>query len=176
MKFVLCRLSGTLNQILIDSLLETLKERSLTPHTFLLDFSQIKEENPISDPSLSQFLAQNHPNLKIGISGLKDSLKTFVLEQAHVHVPLFSTIDKGKEYFETLARDSEGGSTYVRVVDYFRKGEHFYVYCPHCSVKLRIRAIGNHGCPSCESRFYFKPDLSQEGNESTTKYEMLSLE
>jgi hypothetical protein len=176
MKFVLCRLSGTLNQNLIDSLLETLKERSLTPHTFLLDFSQIKEEGPPPDASLSQFFAQIHPNLKIGISGLKESWKTLVLEGSHAHIPLFSTLEKGKEYFETLARGSESGSTYVRVVDYFRKGEHFYVYCPHCSVKLRIRAIGNHACPSCQSRFYFKPDLSQEGNESTTKYEMLSLE
>jgi hypothetical protein len=176
MKFTIVRLSGKCNQYLIDNLLETLRERSLTPHTFLLDFTEIKEIDHSIDHSLREFLSNPPTIFKIGISGLNDYTKELVIDDSNTKVPLFSTLEKGKEYYETINTSSKADSNHLRVVDYFRKGEHFYVYCPSCSVKLRIRAMGSHACPSCNSRFYFKPDLRKEGDDTTTKYEMLSLE
>lgn len=176
MKFVLLHLNGTLDLSLANSFAMLLKERSSNPHTFLINFDSIIkiDENTISP--LFEILRSIPSHTKFGLCVPSEHKET-ILALFPADSPIFPSVEAGKTYFESLQREKSSDGHYLRLTDYFRKGDNFYIYCPNCRVKLRIRSIGNHACPSCQIRFYFKPDLKKETQaEKSSGYEMLSLE
>lgn len=153
-----------------------LKDREKTPHTFLINFDEIStiEQDTISP--LFEILRTFPKHFQFGLC-VPPPLRETTLALFPADTPTFSTIESGKKYFESQNKQGSKESPHLKVTEYFRKGDNFYIYCPNCSIKLRIRAIGNHACPTCQVRFYFKPDLKNDsGDPKTTQYEMLALD
>lgn len=176
MKFIILHLKGTLDLALANSLAVFLKEREKEPHTFLINFEEISKIEQDTISPLFEILRTFPTHFRFALcvpTGLRDT--TLALFPADT--PSFSNLESGKKYFESEKSTPTKDNSYLKLTEYFRKGENFYIYCPNCKVKLRIRAIGNHACPSCQIKFYFKPDLKPEPDENkTTQYEMLSLD
>ncbi len=83
-------------------------------------------------------------------------------------INVFDSIEEAKtyltnQYYSLPEISKENKSEKIEV-------EPFIINCPKCKVKLRVRANGNHACPSCSSKFQILPD------KSVSLYEKFSLE
>ena len=177
MKYLLIHLSGDMDSSLLKSLERVLLDRETSPHTIIINFKGVSNFSENCHHRFQEIFNNPSPYLKIGFSGMIDDIKGNLPWIGNLNVRWFSDLEGARNFYEkSMANDSKKESPYPRVSEYFRKGENFYVYCPACSVKLRIRSIGNHACPACSTKFYFKPDLKTEGEDMQTQYEMLSLD
>ncbi len=177
MKYLLIHLSGDMDSLLLKSLEQVLIDRSTSPHTILVNFSGVPQFSENCRAQFQELFNNPSPYLKIGFSGMKDEIKETLAGIGNLNVRWFTNLEVARAHYEkAISNDSKKESPYPRVSEYFRKGENFYVYCPACSVKLRIRSIGNHACPACSTKFYFKPDLKTDEEDNNTRYEMLSLD
>ena len=178
MKYLVLNLNGVLDLYLANSLAQTLRNKIPSSNgVVLLNFANLSKIDTNTIQPLFEIFQSLPPTLTFGLCGLAENIKQTILPLFPSDSPLFHELEAGKKYFESIASsESKKGNSYIKLTEYFRKGENFYVYCPNCKEKLRIRSIGNHACPACSIRFYFKPNLSTETEEENTKYEMVPLE
>jgi anti-anti-sigma regulatory factor len=182
MRYIVINLSGILNTSLAESLKEHVMDILREPSAVLMDFSRVVsiEENSFLLFFSTLELIESSGSHRLAFASITPEMHKTITEKLAFDIPRFETKDVAKAFLEeknqTKPQEKIGLHTqYSRVVDFTQKGDIYYIYCPGCSVKLRIRSIGNHACPSCKTRFLFKPEIPDHPVEAT-HYEMLSLD
>ncbi|MCB1179447.1 MAG: hypothetical protein KDK36_17835 [Leptospiraceae bacterium] len=158
------------------------------PSAILFDFTRVTNLEP-SGLFLFQKILEKINSTgsdRIALSSISEESFSKIQELLNFEVPFFDSKSSAKVHLEKLnatkTHERVGATTqYTPVVEFTQKGDIYYVHCPGCSVKLRIRSIGNHACPSCKKRFYFNPDVPTKETEvpkevEATHYEMLALD
>lgn len=190
MKFVVINLSGILNYSLAESMKSHVQEILKENAVILFDFAKVVSLDKNALPTILSviFDVEKSGKNRFAFSSIKPEILEAIAERVPFNIPTFQTKDSAKKYLEELHDSSkhfvDSGiffTQYTRVSDFTQKGDIYYIYCPGCGVKLRIRSIGNHACPACKTRFLFKPKEQTTQQEITTDpkekhYKMLSLD
>jgi anti-anti-sigma regulatory factor/DNA-directed RNA polymerase subunit RPC12/RpoP len=102
------------------------------------------------------------------------SLKTYLSSEIS-SIYTFSLLEEAKNFMvpESKPEIEESQIQTGVVTEYAIKDGIYYVHCPNCNSKLRVRNLGNHACPACKTKFFFKPS---SGSGASPAYEVLSLE
>ena len=183
MKYIVINLSGILDTTLMTSLENHNKVIQAEPTCVLLDFQNVSEIEESQIEPLQRFikaLQNDNPN-SVAFSNIEDSFKAKLLG-SNLVVACFDEKKAAKAYLEKMNSekpDSPPTEVYPRVKSFFQKGDIYYINCPGCGIKLRIRSQGNHACPSCTKRFFFsdvEEETSQGEEQGATRYEMLTLD
>lgn len=188
MKFVVINLSGILNVPLAENLkahvLDILKEDSV----ILFDFNKVVSLDKNSLPLVLSTLHEVEKTGKnrLAFSNIKPEIYEPISERLPFNIPVFETKEAAKKYLEELHDSSKHVvdsamffTEYTKVSEFAQKGDIYYIFCPGCGVKLRIRSIGNHACPACKTRFLFKPSSHIETTtepQQEQHYNMLTLD
>lgn len=190
MKFVVINLSGILNFSLAENMKAHVSEVLKEDAVILFDFSKVVSLDKNALPILLSVLfdVEKSGKNRLAFSSIKPEILEAIVERVPFNIPTFHTKESAKKYLEEMHDSSkhfvDSGmflTQYTRVSEFTQKGDIYYIYCPGCSVKLRIRSIGNHACPACKTRFLFKPKEQEVQQETTTDpkekhYNMLSLD
>lgn len=182
MRYIVINLSGILNATLAESLKDHVLDILKEPSALLMDFGKVVSIDEYGLPifiSALEMVENSGPN-RLAFSSISSSIHQTISSGIIFSIPCFDSKDAAKAFLEeknqTKPHEKIGIQTqYSRVVDFTQKGDIYYILCPGCSVKLRIRSIGNHACPACKTRFLFKPEIQDHPVEAT-HYEMLSLD
>lgn len=186
MKFIVINLSGILNSSLAENMkthvLEVLQEEAV----ILFDFEKVVSLDPNALPTLLYTFieVERSGENRFAFSNIKQEILEMIVERVPFNIPTFNSKDEAKKYLEELHDSSKHSvdsglffTQYTKVSEFTQKGDIYYIFCPGCGVKLRIRSIGNHACPSCKTRFLFKPEKSEIITDPKEKhYNMLSLD
>jgi rubrerythrin len=189
MKFLVINLSGSLNESLVESLnshFEALRKETLC---ILFDFENVSDLKEDVLDSFREVLSKvfNQNSKGLAFSNIKDEFKTKILGKTDA-IPTFVDKSIAKNYLEKANSilDSSDTAAYPKVKSIGKKGDLFYINCPSCGIKLRIRSEGNHACPSCNQKFYYSekddselvpPSLKTTNpSDKNSQYQMLSLD
>jgi len=180
MRFIVINLSGILNQSLTESMKRQIKTILSEPAAILLDFEKVTtlEEKAIQE--FREIIAeiQKTGSEKLSISCMNQDFQSRIFQGLVLRPAVFSDKNAAKVYLEnansiTQIQTEAAKQEYQKVTQFTQKGDLYYINCPKCEIKLRIRSVGNHACPTCKTRFSFKPDLKAEAE---SEYQMLSLD
>ncbi|MDX1958975.1 MAG: hypothetical protein SFU98_10400 [Leptospiraceae bacterium] len=195
MKYTVINLAGILNSNLSESLRSQVDKISIEPSCLLIDFSKVTK---LEDSAFASFkyVLQKMNSLganRIAFSSINPEFQIKLARLVDFEINSFPDKYSAKSFleeFHSKTKKFEALSSlenkYQKVSEFIKKGDIFYINCPNCSIKLRIRSSGNHACPSCKSRFFFQPTLSQGDSKPTeepvssvafgTEYKMLNLD
>ena len=181
MRYIAINLSGMINESLSESLQDHLEDILKEPSAVLLDFTRVTEVDESGIALLGKVLAriEEFGTERFALSSVSSEILGKIKAHVSFSVPSFSTKSEAKTFLEkanaTRTHERLEATHYHQITQFTQKGDIYYVNCPGCGVKLRIRSVGNHACPSCKARFHFKPEAEPQ-TVSETHYEMLSLD
>ena len=182
MRYIVINLSGVFNASLAEKLKENVLDILQESSVILLDFSKVESIEQSSLLDLVSVIKTIHKSGsdRLAFSNISNFIYESISSRVSFEIPCFESKERAKSYLEeknqTRPQEILGLHTqYVQVLDFTKKGDIYYIFCPGCSVKLRIRSIGNHACPACKTRFLFKPDIEDHPVEAT-HYETISLD
>jgi anti-anti-sigma regulatory factor len=182
MRYIAINLSGMINESLSESLQEHVETILKEPSAILLDFTRVTKVDDSGIQLLCKVLnrIQETGKDRVALSSVGNEISSKIKSSVSFPLPVFDSKSEAKSFLEkmnvTRTNERLESTQYFKVTQFTQKGNIYYVNCPGCAVKLRIRSIGNHACPSCKTRFHFKPDIPEPTTNPETHYEMLSLD
>ncbi len=182
MRYIAINLSGMINESLSESLQEHVENILQEPSAILLDFARVTEVDDSGVQLLCKVLnrIQETGEDRVALSSVGNEISSKIKSSVSFSLPAFGSKAEAKSFLEkvnaTRTVERLEATQYYKVTQFTQKGNIYYVNCPGCAVKLRIRSMGNHACPSCKARFHFKPDVAEPVTNPETHYEMLSLD
>lgn len=159
MKSLLFRLAGIFSAEIGSELYLKLKEETLSPALFCLDFSEVTEVTEVGFEFLKKMATRcKETGSKLAGFGLSSNLSTsegepisfFPSEAECIHY--LESFYIGETPANELTPKSPEGKT---------------IHCPECQTVLRFKQMGDHLCPNCQTKFF----VNQKGWVST--YERL---
>lgn len=159
MKSLLFRLAGIFSAEIGSELYLKLKEETLSPALFCLDFSEVTEVTEVGFEFLKKMATRCKETgsklagfgLQTEIPGMDPQILSFFKEEAEC-IHYLESFYIGETPANELNPNSKEGKT---------------IHCPECQTKLRFKQMGDHLCPNCQAKFF----VNQKGWVST--YERL---
>ncbi|TGL41468.1 hypothetical protein [Leptospira perdikensis] len=145
MKSLLFRLAGTFSAEIGSELYLKLKEETLSPSLFCLDFSQVEEVTEVGWEFIRKITERcKETGSKVAGFGLQISIP----EEHKQGLSLYTTESDCIHYLESqIVSDTPAN-------ELAPKTEEKTVHCPECQTLLRWRQAGDYLCPSCQIKFF----------------------
>ncbi|MBM9590856.1 hypothetical protein JWG41_10395 [Leptospira sp. 201903075] len=145
MKSLLFRLAGTFSAEIGSELYLKLKEETLSPSLFCLDFSQVEEVTEVG----WQFLRKITERCKeTGSKVAGFGLRIPIPEELNQGLSLYATESDCIHYLESqIVSDTPAN-------ELTPKSEEKTVHCPECQTLLRWKMAGDYLCPNCKIKFF----------------------
>ncbi|EOQ86916.1 hypothetical protein LEP1GSC202_0262 [Leptospira yanagawae serovar Saopaulo str. Sao Paulo = ATCC 700523] len=146
MKSLLFRLAGKFSAEIGSELYLKLKEETLSPSLFCLDFSEVNEVTEVGSEFLKKMAVRcKETGSKLAGFGLK-------IEIPHLESQTLSFFNGEAECIHYLESFYIGDSPANELIPNAKEGK--TIHCPECQTKLRFKQMGDHLCPNCQTKFF----------------------
>ncbi|XDD44663.1 hypothetical protein AB3N58_16760 [Leptospira sp. WS60.C2] len=146
MKSLLFRLAGIFSAEIGSELYLKLKEETLSPSLFCLDFSEVTEVTEVGWEFLRKITTRcKETGCKIAGFGWKGTVTS-------EHQTLFSFFPDEAEcihHLESFYHDHAPANELSP-----KSSEGKTIQCPECQTLLRFKQMGDHLCPQCQTKFF----------------------
>ncbi|MCW7473260.1 hypothetical protein [Leptospira levettii] len=160
MKSLLFRLAGIFSAEIGSELYLKLKEETLSPSLFCLDFTEVTEVTEVGWEFLRK-MAERCKETGSKLAGF--GLKSEVPSEQNAFLSFFGEEAECIHHLESFYI----GDTPANELTPKSPQEGKTIHCPECQTLLRFKQMGDHLCPNCQSKFF----VNQKGWVST--YERL---
>ncbi len=145
MKSLLFRLAGTFSAEIGSELYLKLKEETLSPSLFCLDFSEVEEVTEVGWEFLKKITDRcKETGSKVAGFGWKDQ----VAQNLPFDFQFFSSESDCIHYLESqIVSDTPANELTPKL-------EEKTVHCPECQSRLRWKLAGDYLCPQCQTKFF----------------------
>lgn len=145
MKSLLFRLAGTFSAEIGSELYLKLKEETLSPSLFCLDFSEVDEVTEVGWEFLRKIVGRcKETGSKVAGFGLSIA----VSEENAKLLSLHSTESDCIHFLESQILSETPANELTP------KTEEKTVHCPECQSLLRWKLAGDYLCPNCQTKFF----------------------
>ncbi|PJZ83433.1 hypothetical protein [Leptospira harrisiae] len=145
MKSLLFRLAGTFSAEIGSELYLKLKEETLSPSLFCLDFSEVDEVTEVGWEFLRKIVGRcKETGSKVAGFGLSFAIS----DENSVLLPLHSTEPDCIHFLESQMMSETPANELTP------KAEEKTVHCPECQTLLRWKLAGDYLCPNCQIKFF----------------------
>lgn len=145
MKSLLFRLAGTFSAEIGSELYLKLKEETLSPSLFCLDFSQVEEVTEVGWEFVRKIVERcRETGSKVAGFGLGIT----VPDENSQLLTLFPTESECIHYLESQIVSETPANELTP------KSEEKTVHCPECQTLLRWKLAGDYLCPNCKIKFF----------------------
>ncbi|XDD56251.1 hypothetical protein AB3N62_18095 [Leptospira sp. WS4.C2] len=145
MKSLLFRLAGTFSAEIGSELYLKLKEETLSPSLFCLDFLEVEEITEVGWEFIRK-IAERCKETGSKVAGF--GLKVSVPEAIITVLSIFPTESDCIHYLESQIVSETPANELTP------KSEEKTVHCPECQTLLRWKLAGDYLCPNCKIKFF----------------------